>query len=117
MSKVRTKYPELAKAVGKETHLRLVWKDWKKEQPPSGQEVYVIVKFRQGYMPMYGTYWDVTLPGSENGTFGPSRWRSIKFYQLACNELFLDNPRDAKRLVAWANVERMGKLLQICRGS
>jgi hypothetical protein len=114
MSKAKAKYSQLAKAVGRETHLKLVWKDWKKERPTSGQDIYVIVKFRDGYMPLTATYLDETFPASEDGTRGSSRWRSVR---TSYGELFLENKEDAKRLVAWAVTETMGELLHVCRGS
>ena len=107
----KIEYPELAKAVGHTTFLRLDWKDWKVEQPKSGEEIYVIVKAENGFIPLTGEYWDVTLPASKDGHFKQSRWRSVKFHSLACCELFLDNKLDAKLLIAWAKAKLYGGLL------
>lgn len=95
--------PQWARAAGKVTLLKLEWKSWKKELPKSGDEIYVIVKFRDGYLPVMGTYIDEVIPA--NGPFKASRWRTVRMHP---GELILENKDDAKRLIAWARAKIHG---------
>jgi hypothetical protein len=93
---------ELAKAVGKVTLTKLIWKSWKKERPKNCQDVFVIIRLKNGYYPVGGTYFDETINGL--------RFRRVVFNHGNIPDVFLDS-KDEKRLIAWAVLEKLGKVL------
>lgn len=90
--------PELKNVVNSTTHFRVDWKDWKKEQPESGQSIMVVIRLENGYYPAMANYTDEILQGT--------RWQKIQLHDSAGPMIFLGT-RDANRLIAW------GYLMQI----
>jgi hypothetical protein len=91
--------PEFAKCIGKHTILRLSWKPWT-ELPHPWQQIYIVLKLKDGYFPVTGMFCDETLPA--NGPFKESRWQSVKFDEAGLGELFLHDKKAFKLLIAWA---------------
>ena len=115
--KKKLENPDFARPVGKSSILRIDWKSWDKETPKSGQEIWVILKLKNGYYPVTGTYFDETLPA--NGPFKESRWRQIKFHDFGIPDIFVKPhcDKNQKRLVAWGShkgVVRLGKNCKKC---
>ena len=107
-------YVEFAKAVGKSTLLRIDWRDWEKEQPKNGEDMWVVVKLKDGYYPVRGTYFDEILP--PNGSYKESRWKYVRFSETMIPEIYLGS-KDAKCLIAWGRnqtVVRLGVQCAIC---
>ena len=48
--------PQLADKIGKYSYLKILWKDFKKELPPQGKQIVIIVKLKDGYAPITGEY-------------------------------------------------------------
>ena len=99
--------PELAEAIGKTTILRLEWKDWKKEFPKNGDRIYVILKLKDGYIPVTGVYLDETFPSDR--PFPASRWQTVKFDD--CFPTAIVGGEHGETLFAWAKAVRVGKTL------
>lgn len=100
MKKKKTDNPDFSKAVGKSSLLRIDWRDWSKELPTSGQDIWVVIRLKNGFYPVTGTYFDQTLPASKDGNFPQSRWRSVRFTEFGIPETFMGS-REWKRLIAW----------------
>lgn len=94
--------PELAKAAGKVTLTKLVWKSWKGKQPENCQDIFVIIRLKNGYYPAGGTYFDETI--------NKLRFRRVVFNHGNIPDIFLDS-KEEKRLIAWAVLEKLGKVL------
>jgi hypothetical protein len=106
-----------SRAVGKSTLLRIDWKDWNKELPKSGAQIWVVIRLENGFYPVQGTYWDETLPASADGKFPSSRWQSVKFTDYGVPEIYLRS-KEQKRLRAWGyNVAAitLGKECKKCK--
>ena len=117
MKTKRPENPEFARAVGKSTLLRIDWKNWKKEVPTSGQDIWVIIRLQDGYYPVMGTYFDEVIPASKDGHFPESRWRSVRFQDFGLPDIYIGN-KEAKRLVAWGvnrSIVRLGKDCKKCK--
>lgn len=95
--------PQWSRAAGKVTLLKLEWKSWKKELPKSGDDIYLIVKFNDGYLPVTGTYISQMLPA--NGPLKALRWSEVRMYG---GNLILENKADFRRLIAWAKPQIHG---------
>lgn len=117
MKKKKLENLEFAKAAGQSTLLRIDWKDWKKEIPNSGQDIWIVIKLTDGYYPVRGTYWDETLPASKDGTFSKTRWQSVRFDDYFLPEIYIGN-KEQKRLIAWGAHKafvRLGKDCKKCK--
>lgn len=106
---------DFAKAAGKYSVIRIDWKNWKKELPKSGQDIWVVIRLDNGYYPVTGTYFDETFPASKDGVVPKSRWQSVKFTEGSIPDTFMGS-KDWKRLVAWgvqSGVVRLSKKILI----
>ena len=97
-------------AVGQSSLLRVDWKDWKKETPEHSKDIFVILRFDDGYAPAYAEYFDESFPGNHIN-FHPSRFRKVRVRDVG--EIFLGT-KEAKRLVAWGYVVPVIKLTKEC---
>ena len=107
--KVSKKIPssDLENAIGKTTIVKLTWKDWAKELPENGDRIYVIIKAKNGLVPVTGMYLDETLPA--NGPFPESRWQTVRFDDAIGTAIL--GGEGGECLVAWARPKKVGKLL------
>lgn len=111
--------PEFAKAVGKSTLLRIDWKDWKKELPPTGVPIWIVIRLSDGYYPVTATYIDEHIPASKDGECAASRWQRIMFDEYL-PDIFIGNTKDknAKRLIAWGRnkgIIQLGTDCHVCK--
>lgn len=107
---------DFARAVGKSSILRIDWKSFKKETPKSGQDLWVVLKVRNGYLIATGTYFNEVLPASKDGHFPATTWKQIKFHDFGIPDILVGKEyadKNQKRLVAWGvhrGVIRLAKL-------
>ena len=106
--------PDFKFAVGKSSILRIDWKSWD-EFPESGQDIWVVLRLKNGFYPVTGTYFDEVIPASKEGNFPETRWRSVKFHDFGIPEIYVGKHHDAnqKRLIAWGvhkGIIRLAKL-------
>lgn len=101
--------PELAEPWGKSSFLQLTWKDWKKETPPNGKQIFVIIKYKMGYYPMLGTYIEETLEKTK-GVLGGT-WRYVMIHDFALSKIFLED-KVPNSLIAWAELKALTPLLK-----
>lgn len=87
-----------AEAVGKITFLKLEWKDWKKELPKSGSNIYVILKSEDRFLPIYAEYLDYEL----DPLYGRHRFQEVRFPGSRLPELYLGSKDAEEYLHAWA---------------
>jgi len=98
------------KAVGQSTLIRVDWRDWKEEQPKSGEDIIVIAKDKDNDSgPFHATYFDETIPAGK--TFPESRFRRVVFRELG--EIYLGS-KEEKHLVAWGRLQPVVKLAKEC---
>ena len=105
---------DFAHPVGKSSILRIDWKSFKKEMPKSGQDIWVFLKARNGYMVVTGTYFNEVIPA--NGPFKASVWKQIKFHDFSIPDILVGKEyadKNQKHLVAWGvnrGIIRLAKL-------
>lgn len=102
---------DLAKAVGKSTLLQIDWKSWKKELPPPGLRVFVVLELEKGYYPVPATFYDETIPASKDGYFPATRWQQVKFDDSQFPDIFWNCKDENKnRLIAWGRLKAIKHL-------
>ena len=107
---------DFAHPIGKSSILRIDWKSFKKEMPRSGQDIWVVLRVKNGYMIGTGTYFDEVIPASTDGHFPDTRWRQIKFNDFGIPDILVGkqySDKNQKRLVAWGahrGIVRLAKL-------
>lgn len=112
--KKKLENPDFAHPVGKSSILRIDWKSFKKELPKSGQDIWVVLKTKNGYLLANGTYFNEVIPAS--GPFEESRWKQIKFHDYGIPEILVGKEyadKNQKRLIAWGvnrGIIRLAKL-------
>jgi hypothetical protein len=95
----------LAKKVGKTSYIQVLWKDWKKERPPKGEKVFVIVRLTNGYFPVFGEYLEWTSEKTMSKKEQPPiTFRFVRFDSISMPEIYLGS-KDEKRLIAWGAME------------
>ena len=104
-------HPELAKAVGKHTLLRLDWQDWK-TLPPEHEQIFVIIQLTGGYYAVTAEYYDEIIQA--NGPFKKSHWQTVRFDEWSMPKIFLHDKKNAKRLIAWARPKAIKFLVEDC---
>jgi hypothetical protein len=95
---------DFAHPVGKSSILRIDWKSFKKEMPKSGQDIWVVLKARNGYHVVTGTYFNEVIPASKDGNFPETTWKIIKFHDFGCPDILVGKQyanKNQKRLMAW----------------
>lgn len=98
--------PEFSDCIGKRTILELVWYDWKKTLPKHGQDIYIVVRLKDGFYPVMGYYLDEVLPA--NGPFKSSRWQTVKFHDMIPPVIL--GGANEEILVAWAAAKQVGEM-------
>jgi hypothetical protein len=98
--------------IGKTTLLRVDWRDWKKEQPKSCEDIVVIVKDKAGDCgPFHATYFDETIPAGK--TFPETRFRRIEFREFGLGTIYLGS-KEEKYLIAWGRLKVVKQLISDC---
>jgi len=98
----------LAKKVGTTSYIKVEWKSWKKELPPRGEKIFVIVRLTNGYFPILAEYveWtsEIRNDGKYKAIIKPVTFRSVRFDDISMPEIYLGSP-DQKRLIAWGSMD------------
>ena len=106
--KVTLENPQLADKIGKYSYLKILWKDFKKELPPLGKQIFVIINLKKGYYPVTAEYmsWAVAEKRDEKGVIlnEAVNFRHIRFDDFRIPEIYIGSP-DAKKLIAWGVLE------------
>ncbi len=90
--KVKLEGLDLANKVGTYTYLKILWKSWEKELPPSYKQIFVIIKLKKGYYPVTAEFMD------------PEHFQVVKFDDFTMPDIYLGT-EDAKMLIAWGVLE------------
>jgi|FAXJ01.1.fsa_nt_gi hypothetical protein len=112
--KLKIENPDFAHPIGKSSILRIDWKSFEKEMPLSGQDIWVVLRVKNGYIIRTGTYFNEVIPA--NGPFKASIWKQIKFHDLGLPDILVGKEyadKNQKRLVAWGahrGIVRLAKL-------
>jgi hypothetical protein len=107
---------DFANPVGKSSILRIDWKSFKKEMPESGQSIWVVLKAKNGYHVVTGTYFNEVIPASKDGHFPETTWKQIKFNDFGIPDILVGkeySDKNQKHLVAWGvnrGIIRLAKL-------
>lgn len=110
---------DFANPVGKSSILRIDWKSFKTEMPKKSQDIWVILKVRNGYIVAMGTYFDEVIPASKNGNFPETRWKQIKFHDFGIPDILVGkeySDKNQKHLVAWGAHRGIVRLSKIPEG-
>jgi len=103
---------EWSNPIGKTTLVRIDWRDWKKEQPKSCEDIIVVIKDKIGdYGPVHATYFDETIPASK--AFPESRFRRVAFREFGLGEIYLGS-KEEKYLVDWGRFKVVKQLTSDC---
>lgn len=108
--------PDFAHPIGKSSILRIDWKSFKKEMPKSGQDIWIVLHCKDGYMVATGTYFNEVIPASKDGNFPETRWKQIKFHDFGIPDILVGkeySDKNQKHLVAWGahrGILRLAKL-------
>ena len=105
-NKSKLRGAHLAKKVGTTSYIKVEWKSWKKELPPRGEKIFVIVRLTNGYFPILAEYleWTSDARTYGNKTIEPVTFRSVRFDDISMPEIYLGSP-DQKRLIAWGSMD------------
>lgn len=107
---------DFAHPVGKSSILRIDWKSFKKEMPKSGQDIWIVLKAKNGFMVAQGTYFNEVIPASKDGNFPETTWKQIKFHDFGIPDILVGkeySDKNQKHLVAWGahrGIVRLAKL-------
>ena len=85
------------KKAGTTSYLKVEWKSFKKELPPTNEVVWVIIRLTNGYYTTLGEY--IKDRGDSDMDFD-----RIRFYGEFLPETFIKS-KDGKRLIAWGAME------------
>ena len=90
-----------SKAVGQSTLLRIDWKSFNDEMPKSGQDIFVIVKFSDGYSPLHAEYLD------------GDGFKWLRFRDSSMPHVYHGSD-DWKRMIAWGCLKPIIQLTKEC---
>lgn len=92
MKKAKSK---LARKIGKRSYFQILWKDWKKERPQSGERIYSIVKINGERHMVMGEYFEETFSSGATFKYFRSSGGLMRFIDWKCE----------KGLIAWGRME------------